>query len=214
MTGEVEELMVVDGPPSIEFLRICPTRSEATADLEVSSVTNATRTHRPTASTAWRLCRQRAAGLTSLPSAFMLERFDSDITTDLPHSFRPNATWVTEMEHGQHHFGDPADSGSPVALRHSLAGDLPFRLLSTANMDVSGELVNGNTKKRLQNKVRPPTCHQPDTHRSRKAPSKRRRGPISRSHDLTTLGEDSLPGSAFGANPCTVFSQNEGVTTS
>jgi hypothetical protein len=169
---------------------------------------------RPTASTAWRLCRHRAAGLTRLPSASMVERFDPDITTDLPHSLAPLRHPGHGNGTGQYHFGGPADSGSPVALRHSLAGDLPFRLLSTANMDVSGELVNGNTKKRLQNKVRPPTCHQPDTHRSRKAPSKRRRGPISRSHDLTTLGEDSLPGSAFGANPCTVFSQNEGVTTS
>ena len=28
-----------------------------------------------------------------------------------------------------YHFGSPADSGSPVALRPSLTGDLPFRLM-------------------------------------------------------------------------------------
>jgi hypothetical protein len=47
----------------------------------------------------------------------------------------PKAPGRKEMEYGKYHFGGPADSESPVALRHSLAGDLPFRLLSVLNMD-------------------------------------------------------------------------------
>jgi hypothetical protein len=46
------------------------------------------------------------------------------------------------MEIGNTIFGGPADSGSPVALRLSLAGDLPFRLLLVATMGVFPASVN------------------------------------------------------------------------
>jgi hypothetical protein len=67
----------------------------------------------------------------------------SALTLELPE----RGKWRTN----HYHFGGPADSRSPVALRHSLTGDLPFRLLSKVNMAVLPPHVNANLRKRARN---------------------------------------------------------------
>jgi hypothetical protein len=107
------------------------------------------------------------------------------------------------MEYGEYHFGGPADSGSPVALRHPLAGDLPFRLLSLLNMDEPLAQVN-----RLLPKGAGTACpHQSATNQ-----------PL-RNHAVVTwkraarVGVYSTLASSVWS-PCTVFSQKDGVSTS
>jgi hypothetical protein len=107
------------------------------------------------------------------------------------------------MEHGQYHFGGPADSGSPVALRHPLAGDLPFRLLLVVNMDEPVLHVN----RLLPKGVRTAYPHQSATNQplcNHTVVTRKREGPM--------FAYSTLAPSVW--SPCTVFSQKEGVNTS
>jgi hypothetical protein len=94
------------------------------------------------------------------------------------------------------HFGGPADSGSPVALRHSLAGDLP---LSNA---VSNEYGCPSSP-----------CQSDDA--DWESPNQTATDSPPDDHAEPGVGESRtyVAGSSRGSRPCTVFSQKEGVTT-
>jgi hypothetical protein len=105
--------------------------ADALRGLETFNVMSAVKTQRHTKSTACGLGRKRrlklgAAAISALN--FCDERPNGDTSWPIS-SLIPRGARLTEMGLGHSHFGGPADSVSPVALRHSLAEDLPFRLI-------------------------------------------------------------------------------------
>jgi hypothetical protein len=107
------------------------TPADALGDRETLSVMRAVKIQRHTSSTVGRLCRQRPTGRGAavIPESVPLDERPNDDTSRPISSLVPRGARVTEMGLGHYHFRGPADSMSPVALRHSLAGGLPFRLV-------------------------------------------------------------------------------------
>jgi hypothetical protein len=73
--------------------------------------------------------------------------------------FRRSQKW----ERNTYHFGGPADSGSPVALRPPLAGGMPFRLLYMTTMAGFLAYVNETGIELSPSESFQPGCHRPVT---------------------------------------------------
>jgi hypothetical protein len=104
--------------------------ADALGDRETLSVMRALKIQTQTKSTAYRLCGQRPLerGAAVVSESMPLDvRQAGDMSRPISSLVHRGARSLKWGE-GRDHFGGPADSMSPVALRRPLAGALPFRL--------------------------------------------------------------------------------------